>query len=162
MLNPIPITFTSSSQRLRYKQIAQIEPNLFVGGNQASDPLTLQELGITHVFHVGIDVPIKLDTVTYEKLELEDFPYDSQRMLEVGVPCAKKVTELLSTGQNKVVVCCQAGRSRSVSVIVLYLMSKYPEMTLEEIIRKIDSVRLNNINIGFMKALQEYYRSIHG
>ena len=64
----------------------------------------------------------------------------------------KKIYELINT--ETILVCCVAGKSRSASMIALYLHDKYPELSYEEIINdRINKFRSISINQTFSEAI---------
>jgi hypothetical protein len=176
------MSYLSQSQRIRHKHIAQIgfseeskalrgksccwtetgfsEPNLFVGSFDALHLDTLTEFQITHVF-CFVEPSDKLPTIVYEPVELDDAPDCAEKLLEIGKKWCAKIRTLHENPQNKVLVTCQAGRSRSISIIVMYLMEKYPELTMGEIMDIITKVRYTIINSGFWAMLLREYENTH-
>ena len=117
--------------------------------------------------------------MSHEYIDLEDQPFAAEDMLRIGEKnCTdhrdvksfeerKRFTKLMqqSGKGNKVLVCCMAGKSRSASMIVLYLKTshftfyhifnkKYPQMSYDDILTYINSVRPIGINHGFADALR--------
>ncbi len=76
-------------------------------------------------------------------------------MLEISDYVVKKIDKLINIENETILVCCVAGKSRSASMIALYLHYKYSELSYEEIINnKIEKFRHISINRGFSEALR--------
>jgi protein-tyrosine phosphatase len=74
-------------------------------------------------------------------------------MLKISDYVSNKIDELINT--ETILVCCVAGKSRSASMIALYLHHKYPELSYEEIINnRIKKFRSISINQTFSEAIR--------
>ena len=63
--------------------------------------------------------------------------------------------------KNKVLVHCQVGMSRSATIVIGYLMRKFPDMTLNKAFRFVKSKRpIVNPNEGFIKQLKSFERTL--
>jgi protein-tyrosine phosphatase len=120
-------------------------------------------MGITHIVSVVQDVlpplPQGLRWIERMQIAVEDMPFAE---LVGHLPGATRwIEEALATGNNgrrpaKVLVHCHEGVSRSVSVVIAYLMMKYrwhPDQALEYIRTKRE---IANPNFGFKRQLAEY------
>ncbi len=142
------------------QDIAQIDNNLFLGSLFATGPATLENYGITYVFHFGFEIPKpSLDSNYFrtscknEYFDLDDTPQSTEEMLKISNYVVGKIDELINNGE-KVLVCCVAGKSRSASMITLYLHHKYPHASYEDIINYIKNRRNISINSGFESAIR--------
>ena len=141
------------------QHIAKIENNLFLGSLFSITPETLQEHNITYIFHFGFEIPKPiLDTeyfcksCKHEYFDLEDNSQSFSEMLKISDYVIQKICELINT--ETILVCCVAGKSRSASMIALYLHHKYPELSYEEIINdRINKFRCIDINQTFTEAI---------
>lgn len=145
------------------EHIAQIEDNLFLGSLFAAGPTTLEKYGITYIFHIGFEIPKPNLKTNYfrthckhEYFDLEDDPDKTEEMLRISYYIVNKIEKLINEGE-RVLVCCIAGKSRSASMIVLYLHYKYPAASYEEIIDYIRKHRDISINKEFEKAIQNKF-----
>jgi protein-tyrosine phosphatase len=64
-----------------------------------------------------------------------------------------KIHNILENEKKNVLVCCSAGKSRSATIIVAYLM-KHRSMTFEKAMEFVKERRSININPGFLKRLK--------
>lgn len=141
------------------QHIAKIESNLFLGSLFSITPETLQEYNITYIFHFGFEIPKPIldsdyfcKSCKHEYFDLEDNSQSVNEMLKISDYVTKKIGELINT--ETILVCCVAGKSRSASMIALYLHHKYPELSYEEIINdRINKFRSISINQTFTEAI---------
>jgi len=67
------------------------------------------------------------------------------------------IEETINTSEGNVLVYCQAGKSRSVSMVVYYLIKKL-DMNLDEAIEFVKQKRpIIDINKDYIRQLQNYY-----
>jgi protein tyrosine/serine phosphatase len=141
------------------QNIAKIEKNLFLGSLFSIAPETLQENNITYIFHFGFEIPKHIldndyfcKSCKHEYFDLEDDSQSVNKMLKISDYVINKIHELINT--ETILVCCVAGKSRSASMIALYLHHKYPELSYEEIINdRINKFRSISINQTFTEAI---------
>jgi hypothetical protein len=142
------------------QHIAKIENHLFLGSLFSITPETLQENNITYIFHFGFDIPKPIleneyfcKSCKHEYFDLEDNSYSVEEMLKISDYVSNKIDKLINT--ETILVCCVAGKSRSASMIALYLHHKYPELSYEEIINnRIKKFRSISINQTFSEAIR--------
>ncbi len=144
--------------RVRLPNIAEIDHNVFLGNQTATQATLLETLKIQHVFHIGFTISDFSPNVQYEFIELEDNSFSAQTMLAIGKELVSKINQCLANGE-KVLVCCVMGRSRSASMIMMWLHSRYLNLTYDEAIAKIKEVRTISINQTFADVLREYWKS---
>uniref|UniRef100_A0A7G3AB27 Putative dual specificity protein phosphatase 19 isoform x1 n=1 Tax=Lutzomyia longipalpis TaxID=7200 RepID=A0A7G3AB27_LUTLO len=141
-------------------EAAEILPGkLFLGSQDAVDVERLLRLGVTHVLSVGIECPILLPP-SIEKhhiacLDVPEYPlYQLVREARVFINVARET--------GSVLVHCNAGISRSVAIVVGYLIleEKIPlAEAMEMVRRKRPGAKPND---GFMKQLQEIADKVAG
>lgn len=100
-------------------QVARIIPGVFLS---SQDPVVnkelLQQYEIRHVLSVGIDAPIKFDSIKYYYCDLLDLP-ESDLFAAV-----KKCIRIIHENRDEnILVHCNAGVSRSSAIVISYLMA---------------------------------------
>lgn len=141
------------------QHIAKIENNLFLGSLFSITPEILQQHKITYIFHFGFDIPKPIldndyfrNSCKHEYFDLEDNVESVAQMLQISEYVIAKICKLIHS--ETILVCCVAGKSRSASMIALYLHHTYPELSYEEIIdERINKFRNISINQGFSEAI---------
>ncbi len=138
----------------------QILPHLYLGCRKAATSLpSLKEHGITRVLNVTSSVPNQFERegFTYKQIKVED-SHDVNMMQYL--PEAFRFIEDAKDSGAKVLVHCHAGMSRSVTVIIAYLMKHY-EHTLDSAYEFVKE-RKSDIspNFSFMGQLLEYDRAL--
>ena len=92
---------------------------------QASNIIFLENLGITHIVNVSMEIP---------NFYSHQFHYYNLRIRDNGLESFEKkdldkvkdyIEETLKNKDHKVLIHCYSGRSRSLSVLSFYLCSKY-------------------------------------
>lgn len=134
----------------------EVYPGLYLGNAQfASDPDLLTGLGITHIVNCAKEVPdyFKGDfNFQYLHLMLNDVPDENiSRIFNVS---AQFIGEALGNG-GVVLVHCWAGVSRSVTVVIYYLVTTLG-ISVNQALEGIRKRRpIANPNRGFMEQLKE-------
>ncbi|XP_073053422.1 dual specificity protein phosphatase 1 isoform X2 [Primulina eburnea] len=120
---------------------SEIEEGIYLGSlGAANDKITLKSLNITHVLTVASSL---------SPAHPNDFIYKT-------IPEEARITG------GGVLVHCFAGRSRSVTVVVAYLMFKNG-MPLLEALEHVKILRpVASPNLGFMSQLHGFERSLQG
>jgi protein-tyrosine phosphatase len=138
----------------------QITDYIFVGGYKVADnPNFLKKFGITNIVKLYSDNSYyrKFPTINYIELPTLDLPeYD------ISEDAAQAIVFIRNCILNneRVFVHCHAGISRSVTVVILYLMV-YEGLTLNRAYSKIKKKRFYAWpNSGFMKYLHDVERRI--
>ncbi len=136
--------------------IDRVDDRLYVSDFATScDIDTLKQIGITHIICCVIGIyPQFPDDFKYLLVDVGDI--HTCNISEHFRNCNKYIDEALSVPENKVLIHCMYGISRSVTITCAYLMKKYSISSDKalEIIR--DSRSIANPNKGFMVQLKEY------
>jgi protein-tyrosine phosphatase len=134
----------------------QITDNVFLGkANSAQSYEILQELGITHVLMIGYDLTAWFADrgIIYKHFELDD--KETSDILPIFDKTAEFIDEAIKSG-GRVLVHCQAGVSRSASVVIAWIM-KSQGVSYMDAYGVCKSRRPCIMpNKGFVAALQRY------
>ncbi|KAK3019835.1 hypothetical protein RJ639_004080 [Escallonia herrerae] len=140
----------------------QIEERLFLGSlGAAHNKSALKDLNITHILTVGNFMepadPNDFACKTIDVPDREDF--DIRKYFG---ECFDFIDDAKKTG-GSVLVHCFMGRSRSVTIIVAYLMKPPHSMSLSKALEYVQSKRpVAAPNSGFMLQLQDYEKILRG
>lgn len=150
------------SSSISVNDISEIEPNfLYLSGYQsAGKPEILKQYQITHVINAsGSNCPNKGDSsITYLTLNLND---NIRENIEcIFYMCIDFINECKKSN-GKVLVHCYKGVSRSVSIVLAYLIYIYGK-TVEESLEFIQTYRRRaDPNIGFYLQLELFYKRLN-
>ncbi|XP_041478000.1 dual specificity protein phosphatase 19-like [Lytechinus variegatus] len=139
-------------------QIVQVRPYLYMSSCDVAYNLDILKLhNITHILNVANLNNVYPNQFTYKNLPIWDLP-------EVKITkFFKYAFDFINQARNsggRVLVHCNAGRSRSTTIVVGYILADEHvriSKTLEEIRIHRPFVKPND---GFMQQLEEYERSI--
>ena len=151
-----------SSSSIRSNDISEIEPNfLYLSGYQsAGKPEILKQYQITYVINAsGSNCPNKGDSsIKYLTLNLND---NIRENIEcIFYMCIDFINECKNSN-GKVLVHCYKGVSRSVSIVLAYLIYTYRK-TVEESLELIQTHRRRaDPNIGFYLQLELFYKRLN-
>ncbi|KAG8045135.1 hypothetical protein GUJ93_ZPchr0008g13835 [Zizania palustris] len=138
-----------------------IDQGLYLGSvGAALNKEVLKSLSITHILIVARSLnPAFPSEFNYKKIEVLDRPdIDLAKHFD---ECFSFIDESISTGGN-VLVHCFAGRSRSVTIVVAYLMKKH-QMSFQSALSLVRSKRPQVApNEGFMCQLENFEKSLQG
>ncbi|KAK9664830.1 hypothetical protein RND81_14G071700 [Saponaria officinalis] len=137
----------------------QIEEGLFLGSlGAANNKPGLKRLNITHILTVaGSLAPAHPRDFTYKVIEVMD--REETNLAQYFDECIDFIDEAKRSGGG-VLVHCFVGRSRSVTVVLAYLIKKRG-MTLSEAFEHVKSKRPQaSPNAGFLKQLRNYEQSL--
>lgn len=128
-----------------------ITDNIYLGSQQALYQVEeLRRHGITHILTVHDEyVPVDIKDNFYHKhCVIADNP--SESLMKV---LPEALTFMNSIGKNdKILVHCAQGRSRSVSIVIAWIMQRY-NISFPEAYAFVASKRLLYINHGFVQQL---------
>ncbi|KAI8921649.1 hypothetical protein BC831DRAFT_476203 [Entophlyctis helioformis] len=145
---------------------SRVQLNIFLGSDaiplapDAVDQLT--RLGVTHILNMAAEVKNSPAVMESGKFVLKWLPVYDNTEQDMDGPLKEAIdfiTEAVnSSPTSKVFVHCKAGRSRSVSVVIGYLVStrQYTLKTAYEMVRKVR--KGVSPNLGFMAALMKVER----
>ena len=132
----------------------EVYPNIYLGNSQfASDKQLLYNLKVTHILNAAKEIPDYFqgdDTFQYVHLNLDDVPEENaSRFFEIS----KQFIDNALQNNGVVLIHCRAGVSRSVTMLMYYLM-KTLNISPEEALKLIRKCRpIANPNPGFLKQL---------
>lgn len=152
-----------------YTHVNEVWPNVYIGDEQtAKDRSTLKRLGITHILNAAEGTWNNVDTgpdyyqgmeIVYYGVVAEDVPtFD---LSQYFFSAAKFIQETLGNPQNKLLVHCVMGRSRSATLFLAYLMI-YENMVVVDAIEHVKRRRRIIPNWGFLKQLRELDQQLLG
>lgn len=133
-----------------------ILPRVYLGSRLAAlDEKWLKEHNITHILTIAIGMkPAFPKSFTYKVIKIKD--HQNQNLLEHFDSTYNYIEKALASGTGNVLVHCQAGISRSASVMIAYLM-KSRDLEYNEALSFITSKRsIVCPNLGFRYQLQLY------
>jgi protein-tyrosine phosphatase len=136
--------------------MTNILPGLYLGSkNNACNMIELVHHQVKYIVNATYEVDnYFLDSFMYKKLHWDDTPYQKlENMWEIIDSISKYLEQ-----DQVVLVHCQQGRSRSVSVVIAYLV-KFKNMTVEEALKFVQDQRpIAKPNYGFMQQLKEHFQ----
>ncbi|WOK96821.1 hypothetical protein Cni_G05529 [Canna indica] len=139
----------------------KIEEGLFLGSvGAALNKPALKELNITHILTVAKSLdPAFPNEFNYKKIDVFDTP--GTELDKYFDECFSFIDEARSSGAG-VLVHCFAGMSRSVTIVVAYLMKKH-RMSLSDALSLVKSKRPHVApNHGFLTQLAMFEKSLGG
>ncbi|XP_034563148.1 dual specificity phosphatase DUPD1-like isoform X2 [Notolabrus celidotus] len=145
-----------------YTHVNEVWPNVYIGDEEtAKDKYNLKKLGITHVLNAAEGTWNNVDTgagyysdmnIVYYGVVAEDVT--SFDLSQYFYSAAGFIKETLCNPQNKLLVHCVMGRSRSATLFLAYLMI-CENMTVADAIDHVKQRRRIIPNWGFLKQLRE-------
>lgn len=130
---------------------ALIIPHLFLGSQDCCSPDVLTKSHIQSVLSLGIEAPYKTSSVEYTFMPCLDLPETDLK--QIIIDCNKIIRLSIERGEN-ILVHCNAGVSRSVSVIIGYLIIENKK-TYDEAYDLVKSARpCVKPNDGFVRQLK--------
>eukprot|EP00299_Pterocystis_sp_00344_P009412 c3953_g1_i4.p1 GENE.c3953_g1_i4~~c3953_g1_i4.p1 ORF type:complete len:303 (+),score=52.90 c3953_g1_i4:34-942(+) len=137
----------------------EIVPGVFLGSAQAAEQsITLKKLGISHVMTVANDVnECRDEDISHIRIPIKDDP--SQNIL-THIPTALSFISNATTSGAKILIHCKAGVSRSVTIVIAFLMAAYG-ISLADAYCVVQYSRSAQIhpNNGFLSQLQLWERA---
>lgn len=145
--NNIPLSWDSEPTRR--------EPWLFLGSIGAAYNFNgLQSLGITHVVTCGLSLrPKYTDTLQYHLIPIYD---SADENIAQHFDGAYEFIESAFSSGGKVLIHCFAGKSRSTTVLISYLMRQYGMSVQQGLIHVKQYRPIAQPNYGFMNQLSTY------
>jgi len=139
----------------------QIEEGLYLGSvGAANNKSELKRLNITHILTVANSLPpTHPNDFVYKIINIPD--REDVNIENYFDECFAFIDEAKRTGGG-VLVHCFVGKSRSVTVVVAYLMKKHG-MSVSEALKHVKNKRpIASPNSGFMLQLQNFEKSLRG
>ncbi|WCJ23678.1 dual specificity protein phosphatase 1 [Euphorbia peplus] len=139
----------------------QIEEGLFLGSfGAASNKDSLKSKNITHILTVANSLaPAYPNDFVYKVISVAD--REDTNLRQYFDECFKFIDDAKRQGGG-VLVHCFIGKSRSVTIVVAYLM-KYHGMRLSQALEHVKSRRSKaGPNPGFIAQLEDFERSLQG
>ncbi|XP_060896948.1 dual specificity phosphatase 29-like [Labrus mixtus] len=145
----------------QYAHVDEVWPRVYIGDEKTALEFSgLRDLGITHVLNAaegkfnnvltGAEYYSDMD-IQYYGVEADDKP--TFNISQFFRPAAQFIHEALGHPENKVLVHCVMGRSRSASLVLAYLMMKQ-SLTVVDAIEHVRQRRCILPNHGFLKQLR--------
>lgn len=145
----------------QYAHVNQVWSNIYIGDEKtALERKGLRDLGITHVLNAAEGKWNNVLTgaeyyndmaIQYLGVEADDKP--TFNISQYFCSTTQFIHEALSDPQNKVLVHCVMGRSRSATLVLAYLMMKH-SLTVVDAIVHVRKQRCILPNHGFLKQLR--------
>lgn len=144
-----------------YTHVNEVWPNVYIGDEDtAKDKYKLKTLGITHILNAaegtwnnvdtGAGYYKDMDIVYYGVVAEDTTTFD---LSQYFYSAASFIEKTLSNPQNKLLVHCVMGRSRSATLFLAYLMI-CEKMTVVDAIEHVKRRRRIIPNWGFLKQLR--------
>lgn len=131
-------------------QVAEVLPGLYMGSQDVTqDEKLLLDYEISHILSVGIRVP-EVKGVTYSFVEALDLPeFNMRSVFEESI----KIIDSVRSKGGFIFVHCNAGVSRSASIVIAYLM-KTERLKYQQAYDAVKNVReCIKPNVGFIQQL---------
>ncbi|KAF9416959.1 hypothetical protein BGZ94_010073 [Podila epigama] len=121
------------------REMQEVHPGLFLSGSIPSESLEyLQEKGITHIIQVtDINTPRFPGDFVYKLICVPDMA--ETNLIKHFPDTFKFISEAIAKG-GKVLVHCQAGASRSVTIVCAFLM-KTRGLSVDEALKSVQALR---------------------
>lgn len=108
--------------------INRVDQNLYIGDSKgASEYEILKNNGITHIINTAQEIPNFFPgEFEYIKVDLLDDPSKKEDLSKILEPVYQYITSILNKNPNaKIFIHCHAGKSRSATISIYYLMRKH-------------------------------------
>ncbi|XP_044754130.1 dual specificity protein phosphatase 19-like [Coccinella septempunctata] len=133
---------------------AKILEYLYLGSQDCCSKEVLQAYDISNILSIGIEAPLQDDNIKNQFLECLDLPETNiWNTIKTSVEVIRKSVN----NCESILVHCNAGISRSASVVIGYLMLEY-NYSFDNAYEHVRSARpVIRPNDGFMKQLKNYH-----
>jgi len=151
-----------------YEPLTQVVENLYIGSYRDLQMDTIDDYGVDVVINVAKECQYTppRNNITYYHYLFDDNPEEniSEKFDEIADIIKNNIEQPngCTTINYKIIsVHCMAGKSRSASFILAYLI-KYEGMSLKEAYRMLNTKRNIYPNMGFMRQLMDYELKVSG
>ena len=166
---PFYAVMSHSNDENTYYPNAILLNKLYLGtGQQAVTSKIMKNLKITHIVNVTKEIGCPFDNdkdkIKYIQIEVNDLENASidKYFDKVGKFMNNALSVNDGDNDNRIMVHCEMGVSRSSSFVLIYLM-KYKDMRLSEAYKHVKKCReIIHPNNGFFKQLIEFEKSLYG
>lgn len=142
------------------KHISHVCDGLFVGSVFATKPGVIKDLNIKTVISLGATPAIHKPGIEYHFEDIDDNTQSAHKLLYNVIPKYLPIIREKTNNYINVLVHCSAGKSRSVSIVLAYLI-KYKSMTYSEAIDHVTQLRPSIYpNYGFREVLKEFAQKV--
>jgi hypothetical protein len=156
----LPILFSPTSPELNVDidtaVVSEILPHVLFGNQRdASDRERLRELGVTHIINVTSQLPLHFETdgIVYKRLPASDSGSQNlKQYFQDAIAFIDGVREV----NGRVLVHCQAGVSRSPTIVIAYLMARSQKTLADAFSYVKDRRTIVAPNLNFMGQLLEF------
>jgi len=135
---------------------SEILPCLFIGNQRdASNKERLVELGITHIINVTAQLPLNFEGEGFSYKRLPATDSGSQNLKQYFAEAIEFIDSARDSN-GRVLVHCQAGVSRSPTIVLAYLMARSQSSLIEafNLVKELRPIIAPNLN--FMGQLLEF------
>jgi protein-tyrosine phosphatase len=134
-------------------EMSEIIDDLFLSGLECANPSSLEEKDISNVISVLKNPEPLPKKYRHEKIEVDD---TFGQGIETHFERAHQVIDEALQNNEKILVHCRAGISRSATIVISYIM-KSQRMKFEDALKFVKSKRrIVSPNMEFFLALQKY------
>lgn len=141
------------------EEMTQILPHLYLGNeSDSSNHSKLKLQGITHILNVTRNIPFHLETThvgeyVFKRISVNDaLDQNLRQFFEEACEFIDRAGE----NKQKVLVHCQAGISRSPTIVIAYLMKKLNKSMNDAYNLVSDKRKIIGPNLLFMSQLSDY------
>lgn len=138
-----------------------IENFLYVGNYKAAtDRSVLKALGITHIINACGSLCDNIIGTSINFLTINVYDNVGENIECIFFKCFEFITDCKNSENGKILIHCYKGISRSVSIVIAYLMYIY-KMPCKEAINYVQSIRtIASPNFGFTIQLESFFKRI--
>ena len=156
------IAVTNCGETFHHNNPSPLTDNLYLSAARAISSRVLLDLGITCVINATLELP----TMAYQLTDTIQIAVEDRIGSKLYVYfdlVADKINSVhLAGAEQKCMIYCRAGMSRSASLCIAYFM-KYRGMSLDEAYEYVKARRpIIHPNVGFLRQLREYERKLRG
>lgn len=139
--------------------LTAINDHIFLGqGRTTAYATILTSLGITHVISVGRSPHLSVKNGPFTKLELQNVADQDSTQLSIHFPTLFAFMRQAITDKGRIYVHCEAGCSRSPTVVIAFLRANGYYVSLQEAYDQVKKLRpCINPNQGFKRQLREFF-----